>query len=234
MVDELGGKPGKWFMLEVKTTEWDKSNGYHRLSIDLQQLHAYLSTGMPVFDVFPVPPWDDGLTASRPWLGRWRRGDIGNPSAANQWFAHWTFVLSAGEVAALVRHSWPGNKHGTLFTSSVSNRAKKIPKGARTLNQFLHFQAQCGDIRGQAAFVAPRAVGASSRQISRAELVSALRAPILNGDVDDRPLVHFLPTGQEEQYAEADLPSLAESLAFIQQRSARLVAVHLDANSLAI
>jgi hypothetical protein len=234
MVDELGGRPGKWFMFEVKTTEWESRNGYNRLSIDLEQLDVYLSTGMPVFYVFPVPPWDDILTAALPWLGRCRRSDLGNPSAGNQWFAHWTYVLSASEVAARLKHSWPTNKKSTLFTSSVSNRAKRFPKGARTLNQFLHLQAQCGDDRSQAAIVAPRQARGSLRQPSRVELASVLRELTLSNDSDDRRLAHFLPTGQGDQYAQTDPAALEESLAQVQRGSARLVTVALDAADLAI
>lgn len=236
MVDELTGRPGKWFMLEVKTTEWEPTSGKNRLTIDLEQLREYLATGMPIFYVFPVPPWDGVLTSARPWLGRWRRGDLGNLAAGNHWFAHWTYVLPAREVASLIGTTWTKNKSGTLFTSSVSNRLRKIPNGARTLNQFLSLLTLCGDPRSQAGFVAPR-VTPSARPVLRTDLAAQLRALVLGEGGVGQPVAHYLPmpgNDNVDRYQEVEVSDLSESLAAISRGSAQLLTVSVDATDLGV
>lgn len=236
MVDEVAGRPGKWLMLEVKTTEWEQPRGRNRLSIDLEQLRVYLSTGMPVFYVFPVPPWDDVLTAARPWLGRWRRGDLGNPAVGGQWFAHWTYVLSAKDVANVVGSVWKKNKYATLFTSSAFDRLAMVPNGARTLNQFLTMVSVCGDYRSQAAFVVP-SVARLVHPTLRTELAAQLRTHVLGESRSDHPLAHYLPPSDgndADGYRQVEAEELSESIALVNRGTARLLAVSIDASDLAL
>jgi hypothetical protein len=89
--------PGKLVMLEVKVPEATKN--YHKLSISTAQLRRYLRYHLPVFYVLPVPRWreslDPAFTPPRPAAGWWR-------SRSENWFADWTYVLSAAQVDALV------------------------------------------------------------------------------------------------------------------------------------
>lgn len=234
-VDDIGSRPGKWFMLEVKTTEWEQNNGRNRLVVDLEQLDVYLYTGLPVFYVFPVPPWDNVMTAALPWLGRRRRGDLGNPLVGSQWFGHWTFVLSAGEVNRLVRRSRPNQKHATLFTSSASNRLSKVPRGARTLNQFLSLQVLCGDFRSQGGLVVPRPAYQPSG-VSRLDLALSLGDLVADALQADQALAHFLPVSEDDgdAYREVTTEDLLERLGVVGHGSAQLLVVSIDANDLAL
>jgi hypothetical protein len=100
----LPRKPGKAVQLELKTTTvagaWR-----HDVRVDLGQLWEYLQRplGHQPFYAFPKPEWDGYLTAVADANGR-PVTELGFArSGARWWFADWMVLLTAEEVAAVLR-----------------------------------------------------------------------------------------------------------------------------------
>lgn len=110
-VEDLGTVPGKAVLLEVKVPE-QQPDGSHLVSIDLAQLAKYLSSPIPVYYLFPVPPWTGQLAGSA-WLGAERRADLAYRRAAHRWFGDWTVVCTAAALSATLGTK-PGQKTATM------------------------------------------------------------------------------------------------------------------------
>lgn len=83
-VQSLSSRVGKSLLLEVKTTDWNWRRWEHRLTIDVDQLRRYQSSPIPVYYVFPMPPWSEVLADGHSWLmGRHRRQPI---DSGHGWF----------------------------------------------------------------------------------------------------------------------------------------------------
>lgn len=113
--------PGKLIMLEVKVPEVSEG-GRHTLRISTSQLQRYLGLRLPMFYVLPVPQWSGplrpGVSVPGSAAGWWRR------RSDPDWFARWTYVLSAADVASRLRsknaanpvfYSIPVKRIGTSF-----------------------------------------------------------------------------------------------------------------------
>jgi hypothetical protein len=103
-VDLLPTKPGKAVQLELKTTTVVRP-GFHKVMVDLGQLWSYrqLPSGRQPFYAFPWPHWigslrDDALTQGCP-PAEMAFARSGSP----WWFAEWMVILTAEQVAAVLR-----------------------------------------------------------------------------------------------------------------------------------
>jgi hypothetical protein len=67
-IEDFGTVPGKAFHLEVKVPE--QVGNQHITTVDIVQLNRYLNrpVPVPVYYVFPEPPWQGEMIASG-WLG---------------------------------------------------------------------------------------------------------------------------------------------------------------------
>ena len=102
----LPTRPGKAVQLEMKTTTVVRP-GVHDVMVDLGQLWEYRQRplGRQPFYAFPRPDsdWDGSLTAAAIAQGR-AVTELGvSRSGAGWWFADWMIVLSAAQVADVLR-----------------------------------------------------------------------------------------------------------------------------------
>lgn len=95
-VTDLGVGVGKAILLEVKVPE-QQANGSHKVSIDVSQLRRYQASPVPVYYVFPQPPWSGSLEASA-WLGREGRAELAYRRSGRRWFGHWSVVCRADHL----------------------------------------------------------------------------------------------------------------------------------------
>jgi len=100
----LPARPGKIVQLELKTTTII-SPMLHDVKIDLAQLRKYLRLplGHQPFYVFPRPDWGGTLKAEAIAKGRAVTELAFTRSGPGWWFADWMVVLTAGQVAAVLR-----------------------------------------------------------------------------------------------------------------------------------
>lgn len=112
-VEDLGTLPGKSVLLETKVPE-QAATGTHSVTVDLAQLNRYVSSLVPVYYVFPEPPWVGDLMASG-WLGRERRADLAYKRAGHRWFGEWTLVCRAVDLQAHLAPA-PGQQTATITT----------------------------------------------------------------------------------------------------------------------
>lgn len=114
-VRNLSSRVGKSLLLEVKTADWSRQRWEHRLTIDVDQLRRYQSSPIPVYYVFPMPPWPDVLTDGHGWLMGRHRSELIDPG--HGWFGDWLFVVRAQTLWA-----WLGwrqkQKSASLYASS--------------------------------------------------------------------------------------------------------------------
>ncbi len=98
-------------MLEVKVPE-QQANGSHALGIDVSQPKKYQASPVPVYYVFPKPPWSGSLGSSA-WLGRESRAELAYQRSGSRWFGHWSLVCRADH---LLSHLAPAstNKRQTM------------------------------------------------------------------------------------------------------------------------
>ncbi len=103
-VQSLPQLPGKAVQLELKTTT-PTSSGFHEVNVDLGQLWEYRQRplGHQPFYVFPRPDWAGNLQAVAIAQGHAVTELAFSRSGRNWWFADWMVVLSAAEVAAVLR-----------------------------------------------------------------------------------------------------------------------------------
>lgn len=97
----LPGIPGKAVQLELKTTTVIRSG--QEVKIDLVQLDIYLSLRhhKRPFYVFPLPLWVgvlEKVKSSAVYEVGFSRSD------ESWWFANWLFVLTADEVATILKN----------------------------------------------------------------------------------------------------------------------------------
>ncbi|VTR01895.1 Uncharacterised protein [Clostridioides difficile] len=112
-VEDLGTLPGKAVLLETKVPEL-QADETHRTIIDVGQLRRYCASGLPVYYVFPRPPWRGDLLTSG-WLGPERRADLAYVRSEGRWFGNWTYVCLARD---LLDHLSPGVMQKTATLTS--------------------------------------------------------------------------------------------------------------------
>lgn len=139
-VEDLGTVPGKTLYLEVKVPE-QQANGSHRTIIDIPQLQRYLTSPVPVFYVFPTPPWRGDLATSA-WLRPERRADLAYRRAGHRWFGDWTRVCTA---AALHRHLNPAGQTNMTLAG--------LPPGYWDWPDFWSEFRDCGSASLPSAFI---------------------------------------------------------------------------------
>lgn len=129
--DVAASGPGKTLALELKTTEVTRSG--HVLRIDAEQLERYLrppsGPPLPIYYVFPLPPWTGALTSRSgatpgPVPGvsaappQWWRRRVGAP-----WFGQWLYVMSARSLSLSLPANWRSSPAAgvTVFSYSSTN-----------------------------------------------------------------------------------------------------------------
>src|SRR5262249_15267613 len=85
----------------IKVPE-QQSNGTHIVRIDIPQLLQHMLRRVPVYYVFPEPPWSGSLMSST-WLGPERRAELAYRRARYRWFGKWTIVCSAVDLHSVLR-----------------------------------------------------------------------------------------------------------------------------------
>lgn len=211
-VEDLGTVPGKALLLEAKVPE-QLPGGAHIISIDVPQLTKYLTSIVPVYYIFPVPPWSGGLSGSV-WLGSERRADLAYRRAGHRWFGRWTRVCTAADLYA----------HLAPTAGSASASLKGLPRRHWKWRDFWTEFRKCGSSSLQSAYI----LDGPTTDPSRAELrdrLSALRRDRARSDkrrrdefVDtlrERPRYVYVPeNGPEttEQYRLAQDDDLTGSL----------------------
>lgn len=231
-VESLPGRPGKSVLLEVKTTDWNRSRWEHRLTIDVDQLRAYQRSPIPVYYVMPMPPWQDVLTDGHSWLTGRPCSDLLNPG--HRWFGSWVFVARAQAL-----WTWLGwrrsQKTATLFSNSGGATDPSTIRPALqpwwTWSNFWDSLARCGSSEMPSLFSVPKTSGDSKGWRSRQALVRRLSGLDIESDVrTDWELERFVPVEDEGyqdltlDFPEITLPASAagRSTALVHLNSADL------------
>lgn len=157
-VEDLGTVPGKSLLLEAKVPE-QQLNGSHAITIDVAQLTKYLASPVPVYYIFPTPPWS-GLLATSSWLGVERRADLAYRRAGHRWFGEWTQVCTAADLHA---HLSPSS--GDKFT-----KLKGLPATHWSWRMFWKEFRACGSTALQSAYVVDGPVADPTRSTLRGRL----------------------------------------------------------------
>lgn len=213
-VQSLSSRLGKSLLLEVKTTDWNWRRCEHRLTLDVDQLRRYQHSPVPVYYVFPIPPWHDVLTDGHTWLKSRARGEL--IEAGHGWFGDWMFVTRAQTLWAWLGHR-RSQKSATLFASSggAQNPSMVWPmlRPWWTWTDFWNGMARCGSREMPAMFTSP--TGAESDRtvagsvLTRRSLMQRLASS--RGELDreesDSTVERFTPTGDDgySPLAERDL-----------------------------
>ena len=161
-VRDLGTVPGKSLLLEAKVPE-QQPNGSHKIIIDVLQLTKYLASPVPVYYVFPTPPWIGDLATSA-WLGFERRADLAYRRASHRWFGEWTKVCTAADLHA----------HLAATTGAKSSTLKGLPSIHWTWREFWREFRNCGSAALPSAYIVDGPVASPSRDALRGRL-EALR-----------------------------------------------------------
>jgi hypothetical protein len=247
-VEDLGTLPGKSVLLETKVPEL-ATTGAHTVSVDLAQLKRYVSSLVPVYYVFPEPPWVGDLMVSG-WLGGERRADLAYRRAGDRWFGEWTLVCGAADLLAHLAPT-PVQKTATVTTPP--------PQHWRWFD-FWSDLVRCGSRTMPAAFIVPTddvaaeleaGNGTISRTLLRAELLELRGALAAQGRSEKRSqkraerdrfveelrsmrksvLVPVGPVDGDDLYREVSDEELAASMYDILQADDRVGASEEDIDS---
>lgn len=247
-VEDLGTLPGKSVLLETKVPE-QAATGAHSVTVDLAQLSRYVSSIVPVYYVFPEPPWMGDLMTSG-WLGSERRADLAYKRAGDRWFGEWTLVCRAIDLQAHLAPT-PGQKTATITAPP--------PQHWRWFDFWTEL-TRCGSPTMAAAFILPAddvgamletGNGTVSRGLLRAELRTLRSALLEQGRLVKEPRRRALrenfieelrsvrksvlvPVGQpdgEDLYREVSSEELADSIADVLRVDDRGRANEDDFNS---
>jgi len=205
-VEDFGTVPGKAFYLEVKTPEQHPTN--HVITIDLAQLTRYRSQPIPVFYVFPQPPWAGEMLSSG-WLGPERRADLAYRRTNHRWFGKWTIVVSADALWA----------HLAAVPGQATAQVLGTPPHW-LWPDFWSEMATCGSPNLQAMFVLPERLADPSRDEMRAVLADFSETLLENRSIErwfrreytlDLPRYYYVPTQFEaDSYREISAAELLE------------------------
>ena len=235
-VESLPNRPGKSLLLEVKTTDWSKSRWEHRLTIDVEQLRIYQRSPIPVYYVFPMPPWQGVLDEGHSWLAGKPRSSLIN--GGHGWFGDWLFVVRAETLWA-----WLGRRRSqdsaTLFSNvGGSNDPATIWPDLGPWwpwSTFWGTMARCGSSEMPALFTVPAAgAGSSDSWQSRRTLVRRLARSVGESELRaERDLERFRPVEGEgyQQLAPWDFAEPTLTSEVLRPSTALL---HLDIDDLEI
>lgn len=151
-VTDFGVGVGKALLLEVKVPE-QQASGSHALGIDVQQLRKYQTSPVPVYYVFPRPPWSGSLESST-WLGRESRAELAYQRSGSRWFGTWSFVCRADH---LLSHLAPAS------TSKIQTMSSPPPVYWYWQSFWQQFAA-CGGANIGAAYILDRPIQNPNRQ----------------------------------------------------------------------
>lgn len=225
---------GKRFWLELKVPEWKPTTQQHALQIDLKQLQAYNAQPVPAYYVFPIPEWSGvlGDRASQTWLSPLHRSDLAiQAHSYDQWFARWTWVVSASDLTRALAIQLSKFASGTRKTevATVANIAPSAKGKAGTLapvrgtaalspilwHEFLKKMEQCGDADFPAQFILPKALTLpKGTNVSSTILRSRLSHALSKIKEGTNPVVSkaaiYSPVGHEDTYSlEPNLESMS-------------------------
>lgn len=197
-VEDLGSGPGKAFWLELKTSTWDAGRNVHQVSIDLWQLEKYSRQPVPVYYVFPLPPWIAHLDDSPPptWLGKTVRSSLAFWRSDPKVFFNWTYVVSAWELHQIYLPMIASLRAAGKFRKTSSsifvnwNPRTKTPRYNRRIAHkpshvwswlnFWRLMDQCGSREMPSVLRTGRSN--LPPQSTREQLVSELAAPQITDD----------------------------------------------------
>lgn len=191
-VQSLTNRTGKSLLLEVKTTDWNRRRGEHRLTIDVDQLRRYQSSPVPVYYLFPMPPWPDVLADGDSWLMGRRRTEL--IERGHGWFGSWLFVVRAQTL-----WTWLGSKQtqksATLFAKGVGpddpSRVTPEPSPWWRWPKFWGEMARCGSQAMPSMFTLPSAAvpvaidGSLSRD-ALGEILTSFRGDLTRDPLGDQ------------------------------------------------
>ena len=235
-VESLPSRPGKSVLLEVKTTDWSRPRWEHRLTIDVGQLRNYQRSLIPVYYVFPMPPWQGVLADGHSWLAGRPCSSLLN--GGRGWFGDWLFVVRAQTL-----WTWLGRRRSqesaTLFSNvGGSNDPATIWPSLGPWwpwSSFWETMARCGSSEMPALLSVPvagpgspdlsRSRGALVRRLARAVDGAELRA--------EWALERFMPVEDEgyQYLASWDFPDSTLTSDVLHRSTALL---HLDMADLQI
>ncbi len=214
-VQSLSSRVGKSLLLEVKTTDWNWQRWEHRFTINVDQLRRYQSSPIPVYYVFPMPPWSDILLDGHSWLMGRRRSEL--IDYGHGWFGDWMFVTRAQTLWTWL--SWrQKQKSATLFSNSGGqNDPSNIwpePAPWWTWPDFWDGMSRCGSRDMPAMFTCPSGglpIEYRARP-NRQALVQSLtfRRGELDRERPDAEVERFIP-GTEDAYRPLGEDDLLES-----------------------
>jgi hypothetical protein len=232
-VQSLSNRLGKSLLLEVKTTDWSRLRSEHRLSIDVSQLRRYLRSPIPVYYIFPMPPWSKVLTDGHSWLAGRARSELIDEGQG--WFGEWLFVTRAQSL-----WDWLGpkqrQKSATLFVGASSSWdpsriwPRLLPWWA--WSTFWDGMARCGSETMPALFTIarkPRRPATASGVHTRETMVQQLRSALEGFDLErmDMTVERFVPE-QGNRYRRLEELDLAESPLTSGAAGRTTALVHLD------
>lgn len=222
-------------LLEVKTTDWNRSRWEHRLTIDVDQLRSYQRSPVPVYYVFPMPPWQNVLADGHSWLAGRPCSDLLN--GGHGWFGDWVFVARAQALWTRLggRRS---QQTATLFSNAGgSNDPSSIWPALRpwwTWSNFWDSMARCGSSEMPSLFSVPKLSKASEGWLSRQALVRRLASLDVESDVrTDWELERFAPA-EDEGYQDLALLDFPETTLTTTAAGHSTAFLHLDATDLRV